>query len=103
MSEIMKEKNVTVNMSVQIAERSYPLKVQQSDEEIMNNAAKLVNDRIKEYQRNYAGKDKQDYLAMCLLNLAVENLNAQHQAQQTNRLLEEKISRLESILSGALQ
>ncbi|MCW5906222.1 MAG: cell division protein ZapA [Chitinophagales bacterium] len=99
----MSEKNETVNMSVQIAERSYPLKVQQSDEEKMNNAAKLVNDRIKEYQRNYAGKDKQDYMAMCLLNLAVENLNAQHETQQTNRLLEEKLSRLEGILSGTSQ
>src|SRR5688572_29583996 len=94
-------KNETVNISVMIAERLYPLKVTKRDEEKLRSAVKLVNEKIKEYQTLYDGKDKQDYMAMCLLNFVVEHVNLQDAAQQDDRLLEEKISQLEEVLSGA--
>ncbi len=97
----MSEKNETVNMNVMIAERSYPLKVLKADEERMHGAVKLVNDRIKEYQQQYEGKDKQDYMAMCLLNFAVEQMSAQTANNENDRLLEEKIQQLEELLSGS--
>jgi hypothetical protein len=37
---------------------------------------------------------------MCLLNFAVEHVNLQHHTQQNDRLLEEKITELEEVLSG---
>ena len=92
-------KNETVTISVLIAERLYPLKVTKSDEEKLLNAARLVNEKIKEYQTLYDGKDKQDYMAMCLLNFVAEQVNLQYTAQQDNRLLEEKINQLEEVLS----
>jgi cell division protein ZapA len=95
----MAEKNETVNMNVTIAERSYPLKVLKSEEEKISKAAKLVNERISEYRQNFKGNDKQDYLAMCLLNFAVENLNTQSEKQQSYRSIEDKISELEQMLS----
>ncbi len=94
-------KNETVNINVLIAERLYPLKVIKSDEEKVMSAVSLVNEKIKEYQKLYDGKDKQDYMAMCLLNFAVEHVNLQHHTQQNDRLLEEKITELEEVLSGA--
>lgn len=95
----MAGKDETVNMNVLIAERLYPLKVTKSDEERVLAAAKLVNEMIKEYQSQYDGKDKQDYMAMCLLNFAVEQTNLQTVTQQDNRFLEEKILELETVLS----
>ncbi len=97
----MSEKNETVNMNVMIAERNYPLKVLKADEERMHGAVKLVNDRIKEYQQKYEGKDKQDYMAMCLLNFAVEQMSAQATYNENDRLLEEKLQQLEETLSGS--
>lgn len=97
----MGEKNETVNINVLIAERTYPLKVVKSDEEKVKSAVNLVNEKIKQYQQLYEGKDKQDYLAMCLLNFAVEHVNLQHNTQQNDRLLEEKITELEEVLLGA--
>jgi cell division protein ZapA (FtsZ GTPase activity inhibitor) len=91
-------KNETVNINVLIAERLYPLKVTKSDEEKLQCAVKLVNEKIKEYQALYDGKDKQDYMAMCLLNFAVEHLNLQEATALDNRLLEEKITELEVVL-----
>lgn len=96
----MGEKNETVNINVLIAERLYPLKVTRSDEEKVQSAVSLVNERIKKYQQLYEGKDKQDYMAMCLLNFAVEYVNLQDVTQQNDRLLEEKITELEEVLSG---
>jgi cell division protein ZapA (FtsZ GTPase activity inhibitor) len=92
-------KSETVNINVLIAERLYPLKVTKSDEEKLQSAVKLVNEKIKEYQGLYDGKDKQDYMAMCLLNLAVEHLNLQEVTAQDNRLLEEKLTELEEVFA----
>jgi cell division protein ZapA len=90
----------TINVNVQIAERSYPLKVLKGDEEKVQSAVRKVNDKIKEYQVMFAGKDKQDYLAMCLLNLAVEQENLHAAALANDSLLEEKIKELEKVLTG---
>ena len=96
----MGEKSETVNMNVLIAERLYPLKVTKSDEEKVTSAVNLVNEKIKQYQQLYDGKDKQDYMAMCLLNFAVEHVNLQHNTHQNDRFLEEKIVELEEVLAG---
>lgn len=93
-------KDEMVNINVLIAERQYPLKVAKSDEEKVLNAVELVNGKIKEYRELYGGKDKQDYMAMCLLNIAVELENLQRTLQEHDRLLEEKINELEDVLTG---
>ena len=97
MSEVA-EKMETVNINVTIAERFFPLKVAKSDEEKVRRAVTLVNEKIKEYQQQFEGKDKQDYMAMCLLNFAVECVNLQNANRNDNRLLEEKINQLEEVL-----
>jgi cell division protein ZapA len=99
----MAGKGEMVNVNVLIAERSYPLKVLKGDEEKVQSAVKKVNEKIKEYQTMFAGKDKQDYVAMCLLNLAVEQENLQAAALANDSLLEEKITELEKVLTGISQ
>jgi cell division protein ZapA len=99
----MQEANEVVNVHVLIAERVYPLKVSKSEEEKVHSAVKLVNERIKEYQQLYDGKDKQDYMAMCLLNMAVEQMNLRSESQESSRILEEKLAELEKALTGISQ
>ena len=99
----MAEPNEMVNMHVLIAERLYPLKVFKSEEEKVHSAVKLVNERIKEYQTMFEGKDKQDYMAMCLLNIAVEQVNFRHSTEEKSRLMEEKLAELEKALTGVSQ
>ncbi len=96
----MSERNETVNISVTIADRQYPLKVAQSDEANVQQAAVLVNGKITEYRAKFEGKDKQDYMAMCLLNFAVEYITLQNNTKQQNRLLEEKITQLDQVLNS---
>ncbi len=68
------ESEELININVIIADRPYPLKIKRSEEEGIRNAAKFVNDKVKEFGNVYAAKDKQDYLAMCALMLAVDAL-----------------------------
>jgi cell division protein ZapA len=59
-----------ISIKINIADRVYPLKINSEDEENVRKAAKLVNDRLKEFQENYAVRDKQDLLSMCVLQIA---------------------------------
>ena len=63
-----------VQINVMISDRVYPLKVSEKEKEEVLEAVKLVNEKIREYQQMYDGKDKQDYLAMVLLLFAVEHM-----------------------------
>ena len=58
-----------ISIKINIADRVYPLKINSEDEENVRKAAKLVNDRLKEFQENYAVRDKQDLLSMCVLQI----------------------------------
>ena len=73
--------NDTISIKVNIANRSYPLKVTAEQEEAMRNAVTLVNDRLKEYETAYSVRDHQDLLAMCALQLASELLGV-HEVQE---------------------
>lgn len=61
-----------VKISISIGDRIYPLKVFPSQEENLRVAAENINQQLKKLEENYAVKDKQDLLAMCTLQYAVE-------------------------------
>ena len=82
--------------TIMIGDRSYRIKLDPKDEEVVRRTVKTVNDKIIEYKTQFAGKDMQDYIAMVLIWLATE------QQKQTNSLDEEilanKLSELEKML-----
>jgi cell division protein ZapA len=61
-----------LSIKVTIANRQYPLRISRSEEEGIRKSAKLINERIKEYEQNYSVTDPQDLLAMCALQFANE-------------------------------
>ncbi|RYY07568.1 MAG: cell division protein ZapA [Sphingobacteriaceae bacterium] len=88
-----------ISIKINIADRVYPLKVNTEEEEIIRRAAKLINDRIKDYQENYAVKDKQDLLSMCVLHYATTSLKAEKQVLVEDTEVTEKVYQLDLILS----
>ena len=90
-----------VQINVMVSDRIYPLKVSESEKEEVVNAVKLVNEKIREYQRMYDGKDKQDYLAMVLLLFAVEHMRNEKKIIIEDTDFEQKLSELEQILTQA--
>ena len=94
-----------LSVKVSIANRSYPLRVSKEEEEKVVKAAQSINQRMKEFEENFAVKDKQDLLAMCALQFASElmgpvknniepskNSPARDKVRQLNLILEEYLS-----------
>ena len=60
-------------IKLSIADRVYPLSVPEGEEAILREAAKSLNLMVDHFEKNYAVKDKQDVLAMCALQVAVQS------------------------------
>jgi len=89
-----------ISIKIHIADRVYPLKVDMEEEEIIRRASKLINDRIKEYQDNYAVRDKQDLLSMCVLHYATTSLKAEQRASGEHAGVTDKVHELDEMLSS---
>ena len=78
-----------LSIKINIANRVYPLTVKMEEEEGIRKTARMINDRIREYEQDYAVKDKQDLLAMCALEYGTSNDNALKQFTEMDDLLTE--------------
>lgn len=87
-----------ISIKISISDRIYPLKVNTEEEEIVRRAAKVINERIKDYQENYAVRDKQDLLSMALLHYATAALRVESKVQHEDTAVTEKIEELDNLL-----
>jgi len=88
-----------ISIKINIADSFYPLKVNMDEEEVIRRAAKLINDRIKEFQDKYAVRDKQDLLSMCVLHYATATINAEKKVKNEDTEVAEKVYQLDSLLN----
>ena len=88
-----------ISIKINIADRVYPLRVGAEEEEIIRHAAKLINEKVKELQENYAVRDKQDLLSMCVLQYATGMIKAEKAAQQQEEEKKKKIHELDLLLT----
>jgi cell division protein ZapA len=92
-----------LSIKVNILGRNYPLKIRKADEERVNQAVRLINDRLREYEQQYAVTDKIDLLAMCSLQLAGEMLSAKDQSRQSDEDSIARIQVIDGLISKAIQ
>ncbi|TJZ62821.1 cell division protein ZapA [Sphingobacterium olei] len=88
-----------ISIKINIADRVYPLRVETEEEEVIRHAAKLINEKIKELQDNYAVRDKQDLLSMCVLQYATGMIKAERNAQNQDIGLEQTVHELDNLLT----
>ena len=88
-----------ISLKVVIAGRTYPLTVKQEDEQSVQAAAKLINEKVKEFEQNYSVRDKQDLLAMSALNILATQQNTPKKSPE----LESEINQLDLFVSDYLQ
>ncbi len=91
----------TKNITVLIAGRPYPLKIEASDEPAIRKIVKEVNEKINRFQLTYTNKDKQDCLSMALLTYAVD-LHKAKQSSAEGISLSSKLSNLDALLDKLL-
>ena len=91
-----------LSIKLHIANRIYPMKIERESEEYIRNAVKQIDGRLKFYEENYAIKDKQDLLAMCLIEYAskFESVNNKNVVEDDG--FTEKLTEIEAILSSKI-
>ena len=92
-----------LKIKVTIADRVYPMTVLPEQEEGLRRAAKQIEAMIKQFEQNYAVRDKQDVLAMCALQFAAQTeqktinnksevLKAEEKLRTLNELLQQQMA-----------
>ena len=92
-----------LRIKISIADRVYPLTVDPAQEEGLRSASKKIDAMIKQFEENYAVRDKQDVLAMCALQFA-----SQVEQKQIDNAIDgeetiERIKKLNSLLDQYLE
>ena len=86
-----------LKIKISIADRVYPLTIDPSQEEGLRSASKKIDAMIKQFEQNYAVRDKQDVLAMCALQFASQTEQKQidkSTIEETTTLKLEKLNEL---------
>ena len=91
-----------LSIKVTIANRVYPLKINDSEEENIRKAARLINEKAKEYEENFSVRDKQDLLAMAALQFASESLNGSNKISSDLETAGATLSEMDELISGYL-
>ena len=89
-----------LSIKLHIANRIYPMKIERKSEEYIRNAVKKIEVRLKFYEDNYAIKDKQDLLAMCLIEYASKFETVNNKKVVEDDGLTEKLAELDAILTS---
>jgi cell division protein ZapA len=91
-----------LKIKISIADRVYPLNVDMSQEEGLRSASKKIDVMIRQFEENYAVRDKQDVLAMCALQFAsqVEQNKIDKVEDHTNTI--ERLNKLNDLLDTFL-
>jgi cell division protein ZapA len=87
--------------TIVIADRSYRIKLQPKDEEVVRKTVKTINDKILEFKTQFAGKDMQDYVSMALVWYATEQ-NEASAIEVEKENLADKLNLIERMLDGQL-
>tara|TARA_B110000467_G_C18291701_1_gene465247 strand:+ start:361 stop:660 length:300 start_codon:yes stop_codon:yes gene_type:complete len=91
-----------LKIKVSIAGRVYPLTINREEEENIRKAASKIEAVVKQFESNYAVKDKQDLLAMCALQLSSKVEETKGKTLLNEPELENSIDALEEDITAML-
>jgi cell division protein ZapA (FtsZ GTPase activity inhibitor) len=91
-----------LKIKISIADRIYPLTVELSQEEGLRSASKKIDMMIKQFEENYAVRDKQDVLAMCALQFASQTEQKQIDNAINGEETIERINKINALLDQYL-
>lgn len=90
----------TIPITLWLAGRDYRIRILPKDEEAVRSAIKIVSDKMHELKESHDGKDDQDFLSMCLIMYAIQNISGAKESDPVYvselKAMEDKI---DSILS----
>jgi cell division protein ZapA len=91
-----------MTINVVIGDRTYRIKIEPRDEEVVRRTLRTINDKIIEYKTQFAGRDMQDYTAMVLLWYATQASSGGDRAGRLSNAAMEALSRMEEQLDKVI-
>jgi cell division protein ZapA (FtsZ GTPase activity inhibitor) len=92
----------TISISVWLAGRSYRIRIKPDEESAVRKAVKLADDKVNELRTQYAGKDDQDFMAMCLLSYAADHAVDTFNSPLLNDEIEKMTRKIEKAIRSEL-
>ena len=93
--------NDLIAISAFVGDRSYRVKVNANEEEVVRKTIKTINDKITEFKGLFAGKDMQDYISMVLLWYATEQNSATAEGIYHDNL-DDQLNAIEKLIDSQL-
>lgn len=92
-----------LSIKIRIADKDYPMRVSDEDQDKIRLAGKQLNDKIKSFKEQFGVVDKLDLLAMVAFDGAVERVNSSEQEIQhaADTALLARLTELDSLVSSA--
>lgn len=94
----MSDKSITIT----IANRPYNLKVKTHEEETVRLAAVQIEKQIQDFSLKFAHADKQDILAMVLLEMKALQLRNEKEHSQEDTNIKERLIQIDQLLNTTL-
>ncbi|MBE51001.1 MAG: cell division protein ZapA [Flavobacteriales bacterium] len=91
---------MSLSIKIKIANRTYPMTINRESEESVRKSVKKIAERIKFYETNYAINDRQDLLAMCLIEVASRLESLDLEVNSDNKDIELKLENIHKSLSS---
>ena len=89
-----------IPINLLLGDRTYRVRVEPKDEEVVRKTIKLINDKIVEFKTQFAGKDMQDYIGMVVLWYATQQSGSNLPAVNE---ITDRLDKLEGLLDKELE
>jgi cell division protein ZapA len=70
------------HIKLQIAGRYYPLVIDRNEEEKLRKAARIINEKVGQYQQKFRDKDGQDFLAMASFQFVLKLIELEEKSSE---------------------
>ncbi|HMC85983.1 MAG TPA: cell division protein ZapA [Chitinophagaceae bacterium] len=92
--------NELIPINLLVGDRTYRVRVEPKDEEVVRKTIKVINDKIIEFKTQFAGKDMQDYIGMVILWYATQQSGANLPAVNE---ITDRLEKLELLIDRGLE
>ena len=90
-----------LSIKIRIAEREYPMRVKEEEEERLRAVGKILNERLRFYKDQFGIQDKQDLLAMVAFETMVEKIKMEEEKSAHFTKVGQQLNVLDELLSSS--
>ncbi|AKD02243.1 cell division protein ZapA [Pontibacter korlensis] len=89
-----------LSIKIRIAEREYPMRVKEEEEERIRAVGKILNERLRFYKDQFGIQDKQDLLAMVAFETMAEKMKLEDEHSSHVSQVDQQLNLLDDLLSS---